>query len=567
MSSVRRLLPALGCAAAVVVCGLASRPFAAMGICDDWSYLHTAQRAAATGRLVYSGWAPAMQAWQAYVGAAFLRVFGGSYTSVRMSTLVTAAVLAVVLQRVLVRAGVTQRSAALGTLALVVSPLYLMLSVTFMTDIASLFAVVVCLYGCLRALQAATDGAAVGWVGFAVAANVVVGSTRQIAWLGVLVMVPCTLWLLRRRQVVLLAGAAINALGAAAVVVSLHWLARQPYAVQERLLGQSYSLLPMVQQYFSLALDAPFLLLPVVLLFLPEVRRARRVPLAVAAGVAGAYLARSVLSHGGHPLFVLEPAQGDWVTVCGFFDDAVLHGHPPAVMHVWMRLVLTALTQGGVIGLVCSWRGEARGERADGVSWGQLGVLLGPFTVAYLGLLASRASTVPLFDRYLLPLLVVGLVCLLRWYQERVSVNLPRVLGVLVAGLAVFSVTGTQNLFALYRARVAMVAELRAAGVPDTAVDNGWEYNSAVELREAGYVDDDRIENPAGAYVAVPEGDGHSCKPFGWHEVYPHVHPQYGVSLTPDACGGPAPFAPVNYARWPWLSPGTLYVVRYTPQP
>ena len=38
----------------------------------------------------------------------------------------------------------------------------------------------------------------------------------------------------------------------------------------------------------------------------------------------------------------------------------------------------------------------------------------------------------------------------------------------------------------------------------------------------------------------------------------------YGVSFNPNACYGPAPFAPVHYSRWPYREPGTLYVVRYT---
>ncbi len=46
-------------------------------------------------------------------------------------------------------------------------------------------------------------------------------------------------------------------------------------------------------------------------------------------------------------------------------------------------------------------------------------------------------------------------------------------------------------------------------------------------------------------------------------DLTPHILPRYGVSFDPNACYGPAPFTPVHYTRWPYLAPGTLYVVNY----
>jgi hypothetical protein len=54
-----------------------------------------------------------------------------------------------------------------------------------------------------------------------------------------------------------------------------------------------------------------------------------------------------------------------------------------------------------------------------------------------------------------------------------------------------------------------------------------------------------------------------SCQ-AAWYDYTPHIHPLYGVSFDPNACDGPAPFAPVYYSRWPASTPGILYVVRYT---
>jgi hypothetical protein len=83
---VRRLrIPALFCSLAVLVCELVSRPYASMGICDDWPYILMARKLLATGHFAYNGWAAPMIGWQLYLGAAFAKVFGSSMTAVRMS--------------------------------------------------------------------------------------------------------------------------------------------------------------------------------------------------------------------------------------------------------------------------------------------------------------------------------------------------------------------------------------------------------------------------------------------------------------------------------------------------
>jgi hypothetical protein len=119
-------------------------------------------------------------------------------------------------------------------------------------------------------------------------------------------------------------------------------------------------------------------------------------------------------------------------------------------------------------------------------------------------------------------------------------------------------------MFAFYRARVALASELSAAGIPNTSVDNGWEYNFGVELQYANHINEPLIVVPTHGYVPSPPLPAGTCAMNRWDDT-PHIHPLYGVSFTPNACYGPAPFAPVHYSRWPYSTPGTLYVVRYIP--
>jgi hypothetical protein len=117
-------------------------------------------------------------------------------------------------------------------------------------------------------------------------------------------------------------------------------------------------------------------------------------------------------------------------------------------------------------------------------------------------------------------------------------------------------------MFAFYRARVAMAAELRAEGVPDTSIDNGWEYNMLVELRYANHINDPEIELPSNTYVPVPPPPPGTCVTW-WYGETPHIKPRYAVASDPNECYGPAPFAPVEYSRWLASKPGVLYSVNY----
>jgi hypothetical protein len=549
-----------------------------MGICDDGPYILVAKNLAATGHIHYNGWSAAMLCWQLYLGAALIKLFGFSYTAVRMSTLLVSMAAAFLLQRILVRCSISERNAVIGTLALVLSPLYLLLSATFMSDIHGLFAMIICLYGCLRALQASTERAAIGWLCFAVAANVACGTSRQLAWLGVLVMVPCTLWLLRAQRRVLLAGVAATAAGILTMFACLSWLKHQPYTTPEKFGIVHVPWLYIFHLFIHFFLEFPFLLLPIVALFLLAIGKSSPRTIAIVIGLLGAFYFLAVYpSHlRGHFSFLLQPTLRDypgdnWVTILGEYES-LSHGTPLVFLPLWMQGLLSVVSFGGVIVLILSFFRTPYPQQVTrevtNISWGQLGVLLGPFTAAYLVLLAYRAASVAndntgvLFDRYSLGLLLVALICLVREFQDRIQPRFSLVSAVFIVIMAAYGVAITHNTFALYRARVAMAAELRAANVPDTSVDNGWEYNVGVELQHSPYVNNPGIASPAGAYIPAPPLPAGTCHMI-YHDETPRIQPLYGVSFDPNACYGPAPFAPVHYSRWLASRPGTLYVIKY----
>ncbi len=570
--------PAFLCALSVLVCELISSPYANMGIGDEGPYILVAKNLAATGHIHYNGWSAAMLCWQLYLGAGLIKVFGFSFTTVRVSTMVVSVASAYLLQRILVRCGISERNAVIGTLALVLSPLYLLLSVTFMSDIHGLFGIIICLYACLRALQASNDRASLGWICFAVAADVAVGTSRQLTWLGVLVMIPSTLWLLRAHRRVLLAGSAATLAGFLAIGACLIWLKHQPYTTPGTYAVSHVPWLDIITIFVRFFLDFPFLLLPISGLFLLAIRKHRPRTIVAVCGLLGTFtfLATYPSHLRGYFSSLLEPTLrtlgADYVAIYAAYGT-VGQGMPHVFLPLWIQGLLTIVSLGGVIGLVLSFLAKRRPQEVVSEtmspSWAQLGILLGPFAVAYTVLLIYRAVAVAndhsgmLFDRYALGLLLVALICLVRQLQDRVESRFSRGGILFIAIMAAYGVVLTHNTFALYRARVAMAAELGAAHVPDTSVDNGWEYNILVELRHAPYINNPSIASAANPYTPAPPVPAGTCTTNFFRDSTPHVRPIYGVSFEPDICAGAAPFAPIHYTQWLASEPDTLYVVRY----
>ncbi|HEY6412366.1 MAG TPA: glycosyltransferase family 39 protein [Edaphobacter sp.] len=540
---------------------------------DDWSYIRTVQTLAHTGHIVYNGWSASILGWQLYLGALFAKVFGFSFTAIRLSTLLVAMVTAYLIQRTLILAGVREWNATIGALALVLSPLFLSVTFSFMTDISGLFCIVLCLYACLRALQAETDRAALAWICFAAISNALGGTVRQIAWLGVLVMVPSTLWLLRRRPRFLLFGSLLYVFCGAIIFASLHWFHKQPYSVPEPLVRANFSrsTLPMFAKgTIGAMLEAPLLLLPVLILFLPVYPRKNRraVTLLIAVCAACLLFGLLLLRHPGLNIW-LAPWLRNSITIYQFMDSKAFHSDRPVILSTGARFLVSTLTI--VCGLsflaflstrIKNLFADAETHSPAQISWYHLGVLLVPFSLAYFALLLPRAATNELFDRYLLPLLTLSMIVILRLYQEHVQPRLPAATLLGIAVFAAFGIAGTHDSFALLRARVAVANELVSHGVPPTAFDGGFEYNSLTQIDLGRFINDPKIPTlPGDSFHASVKDSYGVCAPI-FVDNYPVLSPRYGMAFDPTVCLGQSEFAPVSYQTWLGPHSNTLYIVK-----
>ena len=578
-ATLKRYLPAIACAATPLFCYFLIRPYAEMGIGDDWSYIKTAQVLAQTGHIVYNGWGSPMLGWQAYFAAFFIKLFGFSFTAVRFSTVIEAMATAWLLQRTAVRAGLNSWNATLATLTLVSSSLYLPLAYTFKSDVAGLLCLVACLYMCLRALQTRSEGSAMAWICLAALLNAVGGSVRQIHWLGLLVMVPCTLWQLRKSRRVLVAGGISWFIGVAFMAAALHWFDRQPYTIP-------VPLFPIRVDWRALILlgdhgvrtvgQLALLALPVLLMFSGTLRSWNRRAATIFGVGFLCFVVSGIALIRVHKLYlILAPFLSDFMTDSSFRRLSVIAalGNRPEPALDGLGILLTGAVVLGILCLaVCVFDGPHRRttskQETRPVSWTNLGILLGPFSAAYVVIIAlTLLRDGYFFDRYLLPLLVILLLVLTRYYQETVKTKLPWACVVLIVVFGAFSVAATHDIFALYRGYAAARDEILSSGAPATAIAGPWELLGWTQIEKAGYVNDPGIRIPPDAYVPQPvraHRPNCSADPPSLNWV-PVIKPDYVVSSTPADCGGQVAFPPVMYSTW--IAPRTnwIYALRLPP--
>jgi hypothetical protein len=554
------------CALVVAASVLATYPVAEMGFQDDWSYIRTALEFARTGHFVYNGWSTAILGWIIPWGALFINAFGFSFTVVRLSMLPVTMACIYLFHASLVRFGIRGRNAVLGALTLGLSPIFLPMAASYMTDVAGLFVIVLCLYCCQRAVAAHSDRAAVLWLCCAAASNVASGTVRQISWLGALVMVPSTAWLLRSRRGIVATGISLWIASIFAVLACLHWWKSQPYSVPEHIL-QGPVTAHMVHHFVGILIKSflclLLLLYPILVAWLPAARRLNR---AAAIRVGGAVLFLVVFFW---KVRTPEDWLAPWLThviqslmrESGEFPGVTETPWPLAFRAaISVLVVASALILGEL--LIAMLRRRSRNMSwLEPVTRPDLLWLLGPFSLSYLVMLLPRGIYALLYDRYLLGLMPLAIILLIKLHQRIVEDDQPAISFFMLAAFGFFSIAGTHNWFAANRARIVAVDEVHATGVPKTAIQGAFEYDGWTQIDAAGFVNEEHIEVPAGTFrknmrmYRLPEKCWHF---FGWYA--PAIDPKYLIVSSPSSCFTDSTFSPVTFQTWLPPFHRTIYV-------
>lgn len=144
---------------------------------DDWAYALAARTLAETGRLALSDWGSSTQLPHVITGALFSKVFGFSFSALRLATLLAAAGAVFFFVKILDELEVAPFEKLAAALVLALNPLFLVLANSFMTDCHYLFWMLAAVYFYMRNLKAPENGAALLAAGACAAAAYL---TRQL---------------------------------------------------------------------------------------------------------------------------------------------------------------------------------------------------------------------------------------------------------------------------------------------------------------------------------------------------------------------------------------------------
>ena len=576
------------CATALVTAMGLTTPVAESGVNDDWSYTKTAWDLAQTGRLVYNGWSQAMVGAQAYWGALFIKLFGFSFLTVRLSTAPLALGCCLLTYALHRRAKLPPALAAFGTLTLCLSPIFISNAVSFMTDIPGLFLCLLSIYGFVRVAEVLDTVASqqsserpwrasfLGWLTLGLVAGVLGGSVRQVNWF-VPTLAPLLL-ILRRRSLVKvpavvfpLCGSIVVAIVSALLIAV--WFNAQPYTIHEKLTNglstlKSPTRLPYLwRQALELTLTLGVLVLPVLLL-LPQLyrnwlagRSTVRTMLLTALLITTALAASILRAFDDQWYFPFVGTAFDclpFLIGTAPIAPAMVRYTLPLSFWQGLSVCVIALVSGAIALWISAllWRRSGASAPLRLAAISPVVALLGIFVAAYIPLLLFK-SIVPdsggLADRYLLPVIPLATVGLLGLFHRWAGREGVPALSWLVLGLlAFYGMAQTHDYFAQLRARVVLTRYLEQHGILRTQIMAGFEYDSWTQITVAKCYNDSRIENPKEIYLPA--------SPIGFFTAYrqwvyaPVVRPDYVVGLGPHPGLFDTDLGPLEYDCWlpPW---------------
>ncbi len=434
---------------------------------DDWSYGHTVRTLCERGEIDFLPWTGASVLFQAAYGAALCKAFGFSFTILRISTLVAAALGAAGCFALARMSGTSRPVAAFAAAVLGFSPVYFNLAFTFMTDVPFTALAVWALYAYGRGLDDEHAGAL--WRGAILSALALL--IRQhgvfVAAAATVVALADNRFPMRTRMLRATAAGAIPA----AVFMGFHvWLFAlhgAPAAVSDKL-GEAVGLRPLAVADHALraVLHGSILLLPIAVAGAATVRReAPRAVLAIAATLAAAALAMFIRD--GSLGFYLPNVLWDFGIGAPTLRDSLFLAMPPPVRFgatftapLSVATVCAASVVLGALFLACTSSGKPSRK-----------LLLTASLFLFGGALLHANFY---FGRYLLPVLpaVIALSCGAFARDIRLGPGAAA-----LALVALVSVAGTHDYMERNRARYDRLAQLTDSGVALETIDGGMDFN------------------------------------------------------------------------------------------
>ena len=466
---------------------------------DDWSYSRSAFRFARENVIEVDEWCAPSLFGQALYGGLLAKLFGPSFTVLRLSTLILSCGLSLILWRTLQALNVDRIMSWIVVLAWIFNPIQFSLSFTYMTEIPFAFFTGLGLLAMVRYLETgriASLVASASALGFSALIRQMAALFIAPLFLGLSLPQPGRPWRQSLWRAVLFAASTVPFLA-----VYYLWLARRggptPAARRKFELLSQLTTEQVIGNSYGLLFYVCFMLLPLLLYVVPSLRSSWK----------EAARPFRILSLVGTLSFI---GLGLWwfrgYSSPDYFPSRAYHGRMPFLLNilydtglgpltldptyyasiptpvypaVWILVTIAVAGGLAVLALSCLLGGK-RAADSGGRDRTVLFVTGGAFLlIAAFEIVFSHLQEGGLFDRHMLaaayPLALFVAVLHRRSATAARATTLLACL--LTGGLAYFSVTATHDYLAWNRIRWEMGNELLAQGVDSLNIAGGFEFN------------------------------------------------------------------------------------------
>ncbi len=481
--SVRYIRPFL-CAIALLACVSVANPFVNSAFNDDWSYSDVALKLAETGSFHYNGWGSPTIVFQSIWAALWIRIFGFSFNLLRIVTLPFSAGFILLSYALARKSGLRRNFALFTALSVAVSPLFIPLAATFMTEPYACFSTILCIYATVESAESQDTSFSTRWLWILAVSGILGGSDRQTVWVAPLVLIPYLFWKKRSDQRFGFNAGVAYATCLAALALVVHYFS-QRYGPMELTKRQLFGLVvhnghEAVHLMVSILLAGLLMSLPALLCLQPLWKRIRRRQ--ILSLVLLCVLGFDYLRYAFGPKLGVVPFFGNILTPFGILDlwiDGL--GFRPLLLNRFLCYGLTIFL------LFClgTWIYLVREfKNRDWFSCTPIAVS-GLFACAYIPLLFPGALLGFNYDRYVLPLVPLMIILILLPFQS-VMENVPVTAWVCLTSFATYGIVTTHDYFATLRARAEAGQQVVRQGLPRERVSIGLEHDAWMQLQLAG---------------------------------------------------------------------------------
>lgn len=436
-------------------------PVGEFALNDDWAHSLTIKSYLETGEIYYPSWLSSLLHVPILYGILLSKVFGFSFTLLRLTNLLLALGTVMILYKLLRFKKVSIGLSFGLSLLLWFNPIFLNLSYTFMGDIPTLFCLMLAIYFYSKGFERKNY-----WLIFMASIIVVMAFfIRQIALL--LIVSSAVYFLFSREQRKIRSSLWLFGLPLVLMAAIYYWLNLLnflPGEVNARFLPEGWSYLRhIIENIWNFALLLSMFLLPAIIALIIRNWRWLKSKASIIIGCFGvcALVIATVKSYFFPVIGNIINPEGLGPSVQVMQGATTSWGNP-----AWYIVTGVLCIVGLVFGAIIFWQYLKTKVRKKTAHW-----FIGLFGLLYFILLLPILS----FDRYLivlLPLLILGLAQVMQKFKWSKTGYVC-----LLFLIAIYSLVGTYNYLAWNKARWSLADRLMSRGVAKHDIEAGYEWN------------------------------------------------------------------------------------------